>query len=154
MFSFLSTELARELDFSEEKINRIRIENPNSLQDQSHALLRLWTESEGQHATGQSWIIFMMQTFSTKMTSSCFSMIDFLLVSAEAMLIKKLTTINRMDIVHLIETTMNRSLQEDTSSHTYAEIEQTIALDHSEGPWDNSSISLSQTVALIVFQVC
>lgn len=37
-----------------------------------------------------------------------------------------------MDIVHLIETKMVKSTQEDTS-HTYAEIERTIALDHSEG---------------------
>lgn len=35
-----------------------------------------------------------------------------------------------MDIVHLIETQMNKSLQEQTS-RTYAEIEKT--LDHSEG---------------------
>jgi len=49
---FLPPELARELNFSEEKINLIRIENPNSLQDQSHALLNLWADREGQHATG------------------------------------------------------------------------------------------------------
>lgn len=47
------TELAQELDFSEERINRIRTENPNSLQDQSLALLNLWTEREGKLATGQ-----------------------------------------------------------------------------------------------------
>ncbi|XP_039677687.1 ankyrin-2b isoform X15 [Perca fluviatilis] len=99
---FSWTELARELDFSEERINRIRIENPNSLQDQSHALLKLWEEREGKH-------------------------------SSETTLIKRLTKINRMDIVHIIETKIFKSTQEDTSSHTYAEIEQTIALDHSEG---------------------
>ncbi|CAK6984793.1 ankyrin-3-like%2C partial, partial [Scomber scombrus] len=44
-------------------------------------------------------------------------------------LIKRLTKINRMDIVHLIETQMNKSVQEQTS-RTYAEIEKT--LDHSE----------------------
>lgn len=49
---FVSEELARELDFSEERINLIRIENPNSLQDQSHALLKLWAEREGKHAAG------------------------------------------------------------------------------------------------------
>lgn len=38
-----------------------------------------------------------------------------------------------MDIVHLIETSLSKSTQGDTSSHTYAEIEETIALDHSEG---------------------
>ncbi len=48
----------------------------------------------------------------------------------EDCLIKRLTKINRMDIVHLIETQMNKSIQEQTS-RTYAEIEKT--LDHSEG---------------------
>uniref|UniRef100_A0A665UMX6 Ankyrin 2 n=1 Tax=Echeneis naucrates TaxID=173247 RepID=A0A665UMX6_ECHNA len=95
-------ELARELDFSEERINLISTENPNSLQDQSHALLKLWAEGEGKRATEMS-------------------------------LIKTLTKINRMDIVHLIETKIIKSTQEETSSHTYAEIERTIALDHSEG---------------------
>ncbi|XP_072544054.1 ankyrin-2b isoform X3 [Salminus brasiliensis] len=97
---FSWTELARELEFGEEQINQIRVENPNSLQDQSHALIRLWTEREGTNAT-------------------------------ESTLIRKLTKINRMDIVHLIETKIIQSTQE--SSHTYAEIEQTISLDHSEG---------------------
>lgn len=50
--------------------------------------------------------------------------------STEECLIKRLTKINRMDIVHLIETQMNKSVQEQTS-RTYAEIEKT--LDHSEG---------------------
>lgn len=40
-----------------------------------------------------------------------------------------------MDIVHLIETKIIQSSQ-DQSSHTYAEIEQTISLDHSEGMAD------------------
>ncbi|XP_056298721.1 ankyrin-2b isoform X13 [Pseudoliparis swirei] len=99
---FSWTELARELDFSEERINLIRFENPNSLQDQSHALLKLWAKSEDKHST-------------------------------ESTLIQRLTKINRMDIVHLIETKIIKSTQEETSSHTYAEIEQTITLDHSEG---------------------
>ncbi|XP_030636370.1 ankyrin-2b [Chanos chanos] len=97
---FSWTELARELEFSEEQIHQIRIENPNSLQDQSHALIKYWTEREGKHAT-------------------------------ENTLLKKLTKINRMDIVHLIETKIKSS--QEQSSHTYAEIEQTISLDHSEG---------------------
>lgn len=54
-------------------------------------------------------------------------------VSTEASLIKTLTKINRMDIVHLIETRITKSAQDDTTSHTYAEIERTIGLDHSEG---------------------
>ena len=46
-------------------------------------------------------------------------------------LIECLTKINRMDIVHLMET-ITEPLQERIS-HSYAEIEQTITLDHSEG---------------------
>ncbi|MBN3324258.1 ANK2 protein, partial [Atractosteus spatula] len=98
---FSWTELARELDFSEDQIHQIRIENPNSLLDQSHALLKYWMERDGKHAT-------------------------------ENCLIQKLTKINRMDIVHLIETKSTKSCQQ-LSSRTYAEIEQTISLDHSEG---------------------
>uniref|UniRef100_A0A8C3WTF2 Ankyrin 2 n=1 Tax=Catagonus wagneri TaxID=51154 RepID=A0A8C3WTF2_9CETA len=97
---FSWTELARELDFTEEQIHQIRIENPNSLQDQSHALLKYWLERDGKHATDTN-------------------------------LIECLTKINRMDIVHLMET-ITEPLQENIS-HSYAEIEQTITLDHSEG---------------------
>ncbi|XP_047574223.1 ankyrin-2 isoform X15 [Lutra lutra] len=97
---FSWTELARELDFTEEQIHQIRIENPNSLQDQSHALLKYWLERDGRQATDTS-------------------------------LIECLTKINRMDIVHLMEAS-TEPLQERIS-HSYAEIEQTIVLDHSEG---------------------
>lgn len=38
-----------------------------------------------------------------------------------------------MDIVHLIETKLIKSSVEETSSCMYAEIEQTLTLDHSEG---------------------
>uniref|UniRef100_A0A8C2B4X5 Ankyrin-1 n=1 Tax=Cyprinus carpio TaxID=7962 RepID=A0A8C2B4X5_CYPCA len=44
------TELARELQFSVDDINRIRVENPNSLLDQSSALLNLWVGREGKKA--------------------------------------------------------------------------------------------------------
>uniref|UniRef100_A0A672RZC5 Ankyrin 1 n=1 Tax=Sinocyclocheilus grahami TaxID=75366 RepID=A0A672RZC5_SINGR len=44
------TELARELQFSVDDINRIRVENPNSLLDQSSALLNLWVSREGKKA--------------------------------------------------------------------------------------------------------
>ncbi|XP_077380953.1 uncharacterized protein ank2a isoform X2 [Festucalex cinctus] len=98
LLGFSWTELARELEFNEDDIQLVRTQNPNSLQEQSHALLQHWVEREGKHAT-------------------------------EDCLIKRLTKINRMDIVHLIETQMNKSIQEQTS-RTYAEIEKT--LDHSE----------------------
>ncbi|XP_062850121.1 ankyrin-2b isoform X17 [Trichomycterus rosablanca] len=98
---FSWTELAHELEFSKEQIAQIRAENPNSLQDQSHALIKLWMEKEGTNAT-------------------------------ENTLISKLSKINRMDIVHLIENKIIQSTP-DESAHTYAEIEQTISLDQSEG---------------------
>ncbi|XP_052035249.1 ankyrin-2 isoform X1 [Apodemus sylvaticus] len=97
---FSWTELARELDFTEEQIHQIRIENPNSLQDQSHALLKYWLERDGKHAT-------------------------------DTILIECLTKINRMDIVHLLET--NTEPLQERLGRSYAEIEQTITLDHSEG---------------------
>uniref|UniRef100_A0AAQ4QHN0 Ankyrin 2a, neuronal n=1 Tax=Gasterosteus aculeatus aculeatus TaxID=481459 RepID=A0AAQ4QHN0_GASAC len=92
-------ELARELEFSEVDIQLVRTDNPNSLQEQSHALLQRWVEREGKHTIVRLNLLI-------------------------------LTKINRMDIVHLIETQMNKSVQEQTS-RTYAEIEKT--LDHSEG---------------------
>ncbi|XP_029953992.1 ankyrin-3-like isoform X3 [Salarias fasciatus] len=45
------TELARELDFSVEEINFIRVENPNSLTAQSFMLLKKWVHREGKNAT-------------------------------------------------------------------------------------------------------
>ncbi|KAB5518649.1 hypothetical protein PHYPO_G00168390 [Pangasianodon hypophthalmus] len=98
LLGFSWTELAKELEFNENEVHQVRVENPNSLQEQSAALLQRWSEREGKHAT-------------------------------EDCLIKKLTKINRMDIVHLIKTQLNKSVQEQTS-RTYAEIERT--LDHSE----------------------
>ncbi|XP_041333915.1 ankyrin-1 isoform X7 [Pyrgilauda ruficollis] len=41
-------ELARELQFGVDDINRIRVENPNSLLEQSIALLNLWASREGK----------------------------------------------------------------------------------------------------------
>ncbi|XP_048115082.1 ankyrin-1 isoform X3 [Alosa alosa] len=43
-------ELARELQFGVDDINRIRVENPNSLLDQSSVLLSLWASREGKRA--------------------------------------------------------------------------------------------------------
>lgn len=53
---FSWTELARELDFTEEQVHQVRVENPNSLQDQSHALLKYWLERDGKLATDTSLI--------------------------------------------------------------------------------------------------
>ncbi|XP_073444975.1 ankyrin-1 isoform X2 [Dendrobates tinctorius] len=43
-------ELARELQFEMDDINRIRVENPNSLLEQSAALLHLWATRQGSNA--------------------------------------------------------------------------------------------------------
>lgn len=51
----LLAELARELQFSVEDVNRIRVENPNSLLEQSAALLNLWVLREGKDAKSQYW---------------------------------------------------------------------------------------------------
>uniref|UniRef100_A0A3B4ZB71 Ankyrin 2 n=1 Tax=Seriola lalandi dorsalis TaxID=1841481 RepID=A0A3B4ZB71_SERLL len=114
LLGFSWTELARELEFSEDDIQLLRTENPNSLQEQSHALLQRWVERED---------------FNLHFTN-----------------IGQLTKINRMDIVHLIETQMNKSVQEQTS-RTYAEIEKT--LDHSEGS-NTSKHSIQQFLSVFL----
>lgn len=48
---FLFTELARELNFSVDEINQIRVENPNSLISQSFMLLKKWVTRDGKNAT-------------------------------------------------------------------------------------------------------
>ncbi|XP_017657587.1 ankyrin-3 isoform X2 [Nannospalax galili] len=45
------TELARELSFSVDEINQIRVENPNSLISQSFMLLKKWVTRDGKNAT-------------------------------------------------------------------------------------------------------
>uniref|UniRef100_A0A669C197 Ankyrin 1 n=1 Tax=Oreochromis niloticus TaxID=8128 RepID=A0A669C197_ORENI len=53
----VSVKLARELQFGVDDINRIRVENPNSLLDQSSALLSLWASREGKRAKMESLYI-------------------------------------------------------------------------------------------------
>uniref|UniRef100_A0A8C3TH09 Ankyrin 2 n=1 Tax=Chelydra serpentina TaxID=8475 RepID=A0A8C3TH09_CHESE len=162
---FLFTELARELDFTEEQIHQIRIENPNSLQDQSHALLKYWLERDGKHATGKFSVIARTVLSQTSRLDMCICIVCMIMlfeylmyfcdlgasVAQECMqdgslnstkwclsnitdtsLTQCLTKINRMDIVHLMETSHMDSVQ-GHGARTYAEIEQTIGLDHSEG---------------------
>ncbi|XP_034026225.1 ankyrin-1a isoform X14 [Thalassophryne amazonica] len=47
-------ELARELQLSVDDINKVRVENPNSLLEQSSALLNLWATREGKRAKMES----------------------------------------------------------------------------------------------------
>uniref|UniRef100_A0A673BRE6 Ankyrin 1, erythrocytic a n=1 Tax=Sphaeramia orbicularis TaxID=375764 RepID=A0A673BRE6_9TELE len=48
-------ELARELQLSVDDINKIRVENPNSLLEQSSALLNLWATREGKRAKSKTF---------------------------------------------------------------------------------------------------
>lgn len=50
------TELAREMDFSVEEINFIRVENPNSLTAQSFMLLKKWVHRDGKNATSKQCV--------------------------------------------------------------------------------------------------
>lgn len=45
------TELAREMEFSVDEINQIRVENPNSLTAQNFMLLKKWVSRDGKNAT-------------------------------------------------------------------------------------------------------
>nr|XP_043901292.1 ankyrin-3-like isoform X21 [Solea senegalensis] len=45
------TELAREMNFTVDEINHVRLENPNSLTAQSFMLLKKWVSREGKDAT-------------------------------------------------------------------------------------------------------
>ncbi|XP_051958440.1 ankyrin-3-like isoform X1 [Xyrauchen texanus] len=45
------TELAREMEFSVDEINHIRVENPNSLTAQSFMMLKKWVSRDGKNAT-------------------------------------------------------------------------------------------------------
>lgn len=47
-------EVARELGFSQEEVNSIREENPDSLTAQSFTLLKKWVHRDGRHATSES----------------------------------------------------------------------------------------------------
>lgn len=47
------TELAREMNFTVDEINHIRLENPNSLTAQSFMLLKKWVSREGKNATSK-----------------------------------------------------------------------------------------------------
>uniref|UniRef100_A0A4W6C9A8 Ankyrin 3 n=1 Tax=Lates calcarifer TaxID=8187 RepID=A0A4W6C9A8_LATCA len=60
------TELARELDFSVEEINFIRVENPNSLTAQSFMLLKKWVHRDGKNATSKQFVSLCMCVFSER----------------------------------------------------------------------------------------
>uniref|UniRef100_A0A674ARA8 Ankyrin 1 n=1 Tax=Salmo trutta TaxID=8032 RepID=A0A674ARA8_SALTR len=65
-----SPELARELHFGVDDINRIRVENPNSLLDQSSALLNLWAGREGKRAKMESIYVALKNIDRSDIVSS------------------------------------------------------------------------------------
>uniref|UniRef100_A0A8C7LLR5 Ankyrin 1 n=1 Tax=Oncorhynchus kisutch TaxID=8019 RepID=A0A8C7LLR5_ONCKI len=64
------SELARELHFGVDDINRIRVENPNSLLDQSSALLNLWVGREGKRAKMESIYVALKNIDRSDIVSS------------------------------------------------------------------------------------
>lgn len=58
------TELAREMNFTVDEINHIRLENPNSLTAQSFMLLKKWVSREGKNATSKTIFISENLLFS------------------------------------------------------------------------------------------
>uniref|UniRef100_A0A663N5R2 Ankyrin 3 n=1 Tax=Athene cunicularia TaxID=194338 RepID=A0A663N5R2_ATHCN len=55
------TELARELNFSVDEINQIRVENPNSLIAQSFMLLKKWVTRDGKNATSKFKLLLLVK---------------------------------------------------------------------------------------------
>lgn len=95
----MSLELARELHFSVDDINRIRVENPNSLLDQSSALLNLWATRESRRAKSKSSPT--RPGLSGTFVDSCDAAAD-LFLSVET-LCTALKNIDRADIVTALE---------------------------------------------------
>lgn len=58
LFFFPITELAREMNFTVDEINHIRLENPNSLTAQSFMLLKKWVSREGKNATSKTFVYY------------------------------------------------------------------------------------------------
>lgn len=77
----LIIELAREMNFTVDEINHIRLENPNSLTAQSFMLLKKWVSREGKNATSKT--IFISQNlifrspFSFTIVFFCFLLLSF-----------------------------------------------------------------------------
>ncbi|XP_061624433.1 ankyrin-1a isoform X9 [Phyllopteryx taeniolatus] len=91
-------ELARELQLSVDDINKIRVENPNSLLEQSSALLNLWATREGKRAKSQCRSLLSCPTpgpASGCPDSECAPVVETLYAA--------LKSIDRVDIVTMLE---------------------------------------------------
>lgn len=60
------TELAREMNFTVDEINHIRLESPNSLTAQSFMLLKKWVSREGKNATSKALFNFYCNVVQQK----------------------------------------------------------------------------------------
>lgn len=103
-----SAELARELQLSVDDINKIRVENPNSLLEQSSALLNLWATREGKRAKSESDCTFASQVFDAVFPGNLCSVLFWTTVClAHAFTVESLymalKSIDRMDIVNMLE---------------------------------------------------
>uniref|UniRef100_A0A7N6A039 Ankyrin 1, erythrocytic a n=1 Tax=Anabas testudineus TaxID=64144 RepID=A0A7N6A039_ANATE len=71
-YTCIFSKLARELQLSVDDINKIRVENPNSLLEQSSALLNLWATREGKRAKSE----YMSEMGISLIPSLCFCIIN------------------------------------------------------------------------------
>lgn len=82
------TELAREMNFTVDEINHIRLENPNSLTAQSFMLLKKWVSREGKNATSKTLFISEKCTFLSLCLLSFFKFLFLTLFSPSALNLK------------------------------------------------------------------
>ena len=66
----LTAELAREMNFTVDEINHIRLDNPNSLTAQSFMLLKKWVSRDGKNATSKATLLPLIPYLSLSLSLS------------------------------------------------------------------------------------
>lgn len=95
---YLMTELAREMNFTVDEINHVRLENPNSLTAQSFMLLKKWVSREGKNATSKTIFISENLLFGLHFFSPCVSFVPILtLFSLSALVVRLKSSSPRKD---------------------------------------------------------
>ena len=64
----LTAELAREMNFTVDEINHIRLDNPNSLTAQSFMLLKKWVSRDGKNATSKATLLPLIPYLSLSLS--------------------------------------------------------------------------------------
>uniref|UniRef100_A0A8C2I296 Ankyrin 1, erythrocytic a n=1 Tax=Cyprinus carpio TaxID=7962 RepID=A0A8C2I296_CYPCA len=113
-FSHCEVELGRELQFNVDEINKIRVENPNSLLEQSSTLLNLWAAREGKRAKSEShssdrhtmWALVTELLFS-------FVLLAFMVISCQNVL--HIASSSVRSVLAFIHTQLDRELGENES---------------------------------------